>query len=278
MEVKQIKKKVIIFTDLDETLLKENKFDHDILNNFIKTLLKKEYEIIPITSKTYLEVIDLLKQTKYKLPFSVENGAAYYIPIKNTRKYIYRKILNPFAINKANILKILNKNIFKKYSRNITIIEKLSYLKQTKITKLNLSQLESFNSREYSLPLLLHGDKGFRKKFENYLFNYNLKITFGGKLNNITGLHSKFDSMIFFKRHYEKKYKEKKLITISLGDSQNDIEILNNSNYSGVIKNDNYKIANLKKKNNIFRSFSKAPYGWIEVIKKIIAKMEKDNY
>ena len=46
MEVKQIKKKVIIFTDLDETLLKENKFNHNVLNNFIKTLLKKEYEII----------------------------------------------------------------------------------------------------------------------------------------------------------------------------------------------------------------------------------------
>ena len=69
MEVKQIKKKVIIFTDLDETLLKENKFNHNILNNFIQTLLKKEYEIIPVTSKAYLEVVDLLKQIKYKLAF-----------------------------------------------------------------------------------------------------------------------------------------------------------------------------------------------------------------
>ena len=82
----------------------------------------------------------------------------------------------------------------------------------------------------------------------------------------------------FLKDTTRKNLNKKKLITISLGDSQNDIEILNNSNYSGIIKNDNYKIANLKKKNNIFRSFSKAPYGWIEVIKKIIAKMEKDNY
>ena len=45
MEIKQIKKKIIIFTDLDETLLKENKYNHNILNNFIKSLLKKKYEI-----------------------------------------------------------------------------------------------------------------------------------------------------------------------------------------------------------------------------------------
>ena len=100
MEFKKIKKKVIIFTDLDETLLKENKYNYNILNNFIKTLLKKEYEIIPVTSKTYFEVIDVLKQIKYKLPFSVENGAAYYIPINKSKNYLYKKIVNPCAIKK----------------------------------------------------------------------------------------------------------------------------------------------------------------------------------
>ena len=93
MEVKQTRKKIIIFTDLDETLLKKNKFNYKILNNFIKTLLKKEYEIIPLTSKTYLEVIDLIKQIKYQLPFSVENGAAYYLPIRYSKSYLYKQIL-----------------------------------------------------------------------------------------------------------------------------------------------------------------------------------------
>ena len=62
-----------------------------------------------------------------------------------------------------------------------------------------------------------------------------------------------------------------------MGDSQNDIEILNKSNYSGIIKNNSFKISNLEKKNNIFRSFTEAPQGWVEVIKKILIKMERDN-
>ena len=69
-----------------------------------------------------------------------------------------------------------------------------------------------------------------------------------------------------------------KIISISLGDNHNDIEILNNSNYSGIIKNNTYKILNLKKNKNIFRSFTEAPYGWVEVLKKIIIKMERDYY
>mgnify|MGYP001284409192 FL=1 len=172
MEVKQIKKKVIIFTDLDETLLKENKYNHNILNNFIKTLLKKEYEIIPVTSKTYLEVIDLLKQIKYKLPFSVENGAAYYIPINKSKNYLYRKIVNPCAIKKNAIKKILKKSIFKAFLHNLKYIEDLSIVEQKEITKLNSKQLEGFNSREFSIPVLISGDKYFKKKFEETLYKY----------------------------------------------------------------------------------------------------------
>ena len=74
------------------------------------------------------------------------------------------------------------------------------------------------------------------------------------------------------------KLRNTKLIIVSLGDNQNDIEILNNSNYSGIIKNNNFKILNLKKKKNIFRSFTEAPFGWAEVLKKIIIKMERDYY
>ena len=278
MEVKQIKKKIIIFTDLDETLLKENKYFHNILNNFIKTLLKKEYEIIPVTSKAYLEVVDLLKQIKQKLPFSVENGAAYYIPINNSKDYLYKKIVNPNAIKKNTIKKILNKSIFKIYLRNIKFIEDLSIAEQKKITKLNSKQLKDFYSREYSVPILITGDKYFKKKFKETLFKYNLKILFGGKLNNISGLHGKLNSLSFFSNKYKKKLRTTKIIIISLGDNQNDVEILNNSNYSGIIKNNSCKALKLKIKNNIFRSFTEAPFGWIEVLKKIIIKMERDYY
>ena len=169
MEIKQIKNTILIFTDLDETLLKENKYNYNILNSFIKKLLKYGCIIIPVTSKTYLEVIDILTHIKYKFPFSVENGAAYYLPIKNTKDYIYKKILNPYAVNKTIIRKILNKNIFKNYLQNIKFIENLPSIDQKKITKLNNKQLENFNSRQYSIPVILNGDKYFKK---------NLKLLF----------------------------------------------------------------------------------------------------
>ena len=276
MEIKQIKKR-IIFTDLDETLLRKNKYYYKTLHNFINKLVRYEFLIILVTSKTYSEVINIIKQIKLKIPFSVENGGAYYIPIKYTKEYKYKRILNPRAVNKEVIKNILNENIVKKYSQHIEFIEYLSSSKQMFITKLNNNQLENFNSREYTVPILWHGSQKVKKEFEKCLLKYNLKITFGGKLNNISGLHSKVDTMNLFINQYKNKYRTEKLITISLGDSQNDIEILNKSNYSGIIKNNYFKISNLEKKNNIFRSFTEAPQGWVEIIKKILIKMERDN-
>ena len=275
MAIKQRKKK-IIFTDLDETLLKKNQYCYRTLNNFIIKLLRYEYLIIPVTSKTYTEVINLLKLIKFQIPFSVENGGAYYIPIKNNKYYLYKKVLNPHALNAKTIKKILTKNIFKKYLSNVEFIENLSFANQKIITKLNYNQLENFNAREYTVPVLWHGIKDLKKKFEESLFKHHLKITFGGKLYNISGLHSKVDSINYFTDYYKRKFKTKKLITISLGDSQNDIEILNNSNYSGIIKSNTYRITNIRKKNNIFRSFTQPPHGWVEILKKIIVKMERD--
>ena len=124
--------KKIIFTDLDESLLKKNIFDTIVLGNFIKSLLIDNFLIIPITSKTYSEVIDLLKKNSLNFPFSTENGAVFYIPYKKT----YYKKVN-YKAKKSNIIKkILFEKINKKYVRFLKLIEYLDLNKQINITNL----------------------------------------------------------------------------------------------------------------------------------------------
>ena len=50
-----------------------------------------------------------------------------------------------------------------------------------------------------------------------------------------------------FSNQYKKNLRYTNIISISLGDNKNDIDILNNSNYSGIIKNNTYKILSLNK-------------------------------
>ena len=56
---------------------------------------------------------------------------------------------------------------------------------------------------------------------------------------------------------------------ISCGDSSNDLSMLENSDYSVVIKLPDKKNMKLKKNNNVFNSTKIAPLGWQEEIEKI---------
>jgi predicted mannosyl-3-phosphoglycerate phosphatase (HAD superfamily) len=56
---------------------------------------------------------------------------------------------------------------------------------------------------------------------------------------------------------------------ISCGDSSNDLSMLENSDYSVVIRLPDKKNMKLKKNNNVFNSTKIAPLGWQEEIEKI---------
>ena len=114
--------------------------------------------------------------------------------------------------------------------------------------------------------------------FRKYLMKLNLQATFGGKMINISGAHNKLDALIYFKKMYLKKFNKNNCITISIGDSQNDVEILNYTDYSGiVIRKEKSKIS-LIKNHNVFISNSSAPEGWVELLTKINKEMEGKKY
>ena len=275
MSIMQYKKK-IIFTDLDESLLKNNKFNSRVLGSFIKNLLIDNFSIIAITSKTYLEVFDLFKENSLNFPFSTENGAAFYIP---TNKNSYYKKTNSKAKESTIIKEILLKKINKNYFKSIKLIEYLDTNKQMNITKLSKADIDKFIKRKYSVPILWEGNNNLFEIFKNDLKKYNLKIAFGGKLWNISGNHNKLDAFNFYLKELCPKFIEDEILTIAIGDSMNDIEMLNKAQYSGIVKNESHiKIKFNNKKKFFFYSNLSAPEGWVEVVKNIKNYMGKDYH
>ena len=70
--------KVIIFTDLDGTLLDRDTFKFDTILSYIKDLILKDVYIIPNSSKTRQEIENFNQELDENLSFVVENGAAIY--------------------------------------------------------------------------------------------------------------------------------------------------------------------------------------------------------
>ena len=66
---------LIIFTDLDGSLLHRDNFKFDVIKEYIKSLKDDGITIVPNTSKTEKEIKEFTKELGLELPFISENGS-----------------------------------------------------------------------------------------------------------------------------------------------------------------------------------------------------------
>lgn len=261
--------KVIIFTDLDGSLLDRKKFHFGIAKQYIHELIARGILLIPNTSKTEEEIKSFLKELNIKIPFISENGSAIH-NINLIKKTLPKKIT--LARPKKIIYKIFNKNIDKSIIEKCDFVFKMTKKNQTKVLGLKGKKLEASLQRKFTFPFVF---KGSSKQKQILLNNSNkLGISFqdGGRVIN---LGDKVTKGLALKKIVKllKQNEKKKLSTIAVGDSINDISMLNYSNYPCIISNRSIKIKN---KNTLFTN-KPAPMGWITIVKKAMNKIEIRN-
>ena len=66
---------ILIFTDLDGTLLNRDTFKFESIKIFLNELKNKNIIIIPNSSKTEDEIIEFNNEANFKFPFISENGS-----------------------------------------------------------------------------------------------------------------------------------------------------------------------------------------------------------
>ena len=69
---------IIIFTDLDGSLLHRDNFKFDEIKDYVKSLIDEGIIIIPNTSKTEKEVEEFNTELGSDLPFIAENGSSIH--------------------------------------------------------------------------------------------------------------------------------------------------------------------------------------------------------
>ena len=126
--------KIIIFTDLDGSLLNNETFKFDEIKNFIINCLKKGIKLIPNTSKTNFEILEFIKELSFEIPYITENGSS----IHNLN------VLNPHISNEIvlarsvyEIYEEFTKNIKKKLLLNCNFLSEMNTEKQSSILGLS---------------------------------------------------------------------------------------------------------------------------------------------
>tara|TARA_B100000989_G_C19471028_1_gene440690 strand:+ start:308 stop:1114 length:807 start_codon:yes stop_codon:yes gene_type:complete len=258
---------IIVFTDLDGTLLDRDTFKFDPIKDYIKNLINNGIIIIPNTSKTEKEIEKFNGELGIELPFISENGSAVHglnlinsnFPNKIVLSRDKEELLEDFITKVPDIL-----------IKKCVQIFKLSKKEQEKIFGQKNEKLKDVLKRNYTVPLLFDGDTTEKNKLIKILKSNSLTLQEGGRVLNLCDNVNKVKSMNKVVKILKKI--EDKIKIIAVGDNYNDLDMLKNCDIPCLVFNDQFKLDRINIDNLIF-SNKRSPEGWADVIKKALAKL-----
>ena len=261
--------KIIIFTDLDGTLLDRDTFKFDKIQGYLKDLISKDICIIPNSSKTHQEIKIFNKELDENLSYVVENGAAIY-----NLNLINSSLPEKISLSRENdeILKVFENKISNKFRSKCKFIKNLGMNKQMTVLGLPKEKIKASLNREYSIPLLFEGSKFDKIELFKSVNDVGLSLMEGGRVINLCDKVSKAQAMKNVIKVFKKVIKEK-LLTIGVGDNYNDLDMLKNSDIPCLVFNDKFTLERINI-NNCLVSKKPAPEGWEEVVKLALDKIK----
>lgn len=273
--------KLIIFTDLDGTLLDQRDFSFEAALPSINLINKKEIPLIFASSKTRAEIELYRKRLRNHYPFISENGGGVFIPkhyFSFTFSYDREKdgyFVIEFGEPYSNIIKVFEK------IRNETGIKLRGFsdLSPSELVSLcGFSRKEALLAkiREYSEPFIIKGslnEMGLIKKLIKKKINeQGMKYTWTGRFHYLLGENDKGKAVNILKDLYKKQYSS--IVTIGIGDGLNDVPMLKWVDYPIFLEDKRtfisrglLHIKNLK----IFRG--RGPEVWNEAVLSVIREV-----
>ena len=261
--------KILIFTDLDGSLLHRDTFRFDQIKDFLKDILSKGIFIIPNTSKTDKEILEFKNELGINIPYISENGASI-----NGLNLINKDLPQELILSreKETLLNIFTKTVSLKLQNKCKWLYEMDEKNQSLILGLKYHKLKSALDRKYTVPFIFNGSKSEKKELSKILKNKGLFLQEGGRVIHLTDRVNKAKALQVFVRFFKKI--NKNIITIAVGDNYNDLDMLRSSDFPCLVFNDKFTLDEIPI-NNLITTNKPSPEGWADVIKMALVKIKK---
>lgn len=267
--------KTIIFTDLDGTLMDAADYSVAAAQKAIAKMFELKIPIVPCTSKTHLEVIEIQKKLGFSNPFITENGSAIFFTAGYFK--ISQVHVNEFdGYNYLTLGRTYNDvlNFFngwrKRYNLSITGIHEMPVEKVMELTDLNYYEAEIAKKRFFSEPFIINNKKILPKQAVEYILGNGFRLLLGNRFYHLIGNSDKGIAVRKLTEMYQKKWNSDKLITIGIGDSMNDLEMLKVVNKPALVKKPTGIHEKRVQIDNLFLTEGIGPSGWQEAVFKFV--------
>jgi len=269
---------LLIFTDIDGTLIDNDTFFEGKNVEIAEMLHEYNHIVIFNSSKTFDEIVHMQKKFNTSFPFICETGGGIYH--KNLFNQTSDESRESYSImyesKKIEMFReIVKKEVQKNFKNDLVMFEDLCPDEKSRLSGLKGNDLHLASNRDFSILIRWKSDEMRYRKFESVLHGHGLNLVKGGRFCHICASHDKGQAVTFFLDQIKSCGMYNKIITIGIGDSTNDLEMLNNVDYPCIVKSKNNR--DLMKKidsNKILSSTNHAPEGWAECIHNIFEQIK----
>lgn len=272
----QINKKLIIFSDLDGTLLDAD-YSFAEAVPALSVIRARDVPLVLCSSKTRAEMAHCRRKLKNTHPFIVENGGGIFIPV-NYFSFVVRgtgfrvqhkddcsviKLGADYKTLRAAIVALRNEGF------HLRGFEDMSVREVSALTGLKPADAARAKERFFDEPFVFSGTGPELAMMKKSIRAKGLNFT-QGEFFHIMGDSDKGRAVDIVKTLYTQQRGE--IVTAALGDSVNDIEMLERADYPVVIKkpDGSYNPDVVKRVKGCIKSGGIGPAGWNRAVLKLL--------
>jgi mannosyl-3-phosphoglycerate phosphatase len=296
------KLKLIVFSDLDGTLLDHCTYQFDAAKATLERLRTINVPVILNTSKTFAEVKEIHSALKLDTPFIIENGAAIYIP-KGTfkqqpadTKRVGDYWVKSFCVQRQHWLDLLSRKAAQ-YAPHYRGFSQLSDSTLSLLTGLTLQQATRAKQRQYGEPIQWLGDELTKTQFIQHLTKLGATVVQGGRFIHVGGYCDKGQALSWLTKKYQQSLTNEHLktdhlnndrlkndahnngsiLTVALGDGENDNSMLEVANVAVQVRSPAHDFPSLHRQSKIIQTLQYGPEGWAQAMQQILSAHPQQN-
>lgn len=261
--------RVLVFTDLDGSLLDKATYSFEPALEAIQTLREREIPLILVSSKTRAEMEPLRFELDNLHPFVVENGGAVYLPKDLFDDPVpYALFRDPYLVIEQGTAYAMVRSGLKEIARVVGHplrgFGDMSTEEIAERTGLSAREAVLAKQREYDEPFVVEDSEELVERVVREADAKGLRVTRGGRFCHLSGRVDKGDACRQVIECYRRQWKaaEGDVITIGAGDGPNDLPMLAVVDYPLVIPRPDGSI-NPALQSPLFRAApAPGPGGW----------------
>lgn len=227
------KETLVVFTDLDGTLLDSATYSFDAAREALTALRNRKIPLVIVSSKTRTEIEPIRLQLRNLHPFIVENGGAIVIPAHYFAFPLTDAVLrgNDHIVELGTaypLLRMALREIQQLLGRELRGYGDMSVEEIAARTGLSPEKAQLSKQRDYDEPFVIEGSAFPEDRLVEAIKARGLRYTKGDRFHHLMGPHDKGRAVEYLIRCYRQQTSDdpEMLSSVAIGNSLNDLPML----------------------------------------------------